>query len=232
MISAVIFDFDDTLERWSPAEAEADAQVASLAAKQYGLTQKAFLDAFNAAKAKYVHKTKRPIDMSRETWISTALHTLNADYDIPEVKSLEDAYWKKILEVSTLFPGTIEILQELSTQYTLCMFSDSDGYKPIKLERIKKLCIDQFFKKIVTSDDVFANKPDPAGWRLIMKQLQLRPQEIAMVGDHPEMDLLPAKQLGMKTIWTQEALQRDVHYPFVDKTILSIMALPDALKKL
>jgi len=54
---------------------------------------------------------------------------------------------------------------------------------------------------ILDSALVGVSKPDPAIFRAALERLQLPPEEVICVGDSFERDMIPAQELGMKTIW-------------------------------
>jgi len=54
---------------------------------------------------------------------------------------------------------------------------------------------------ILDSALVGVSKPDPAIFRAALERLQLPPEEVVCVGDSFERDMIPARELGMKTIW-------------------------------
>lgn len=61
------------------------------------------------------------------------------------------------------------------------------------------------FKEIVTAATVGENKPSDKGFRYILNKTQLPPEQHLMIGDRVEVDLTPAKKVGMKTclVWSQ-----------------------------
>lgn len=54
---------------------------------------------------------------------------------------------------------------------------------------------------ILDSALVGMSKPDPGIFRAALERLQLPPEEVICVGDSFERDMIPARELGMKTIW-------------------------------
>jgi len=74
------------------------------------------------------------------------------------------------------------------------------------------------FEEMVTSETVGVTKPDPAGFRYIMKKTGLPPSAHLMIGDRELVDVVPAKNLGMHTclVWsdTKSAIA-DVTLPTV-----------------
>lgn len=55
------------------------------------------------------------------------------------------------------------------------------------------------FVEIVTSEIVGDNKPSPKGFLYILDKTKLPPEQHLMIGDRIDVDLTPAKTLGMKT---------------------------------
>jgi len=59
---------------------------------------------------------------------------------------------------------------------------------------------DMVFEKIISAPDMVGKlKPDPASFKAALKHTGLKPTEHLMIGDRFEKDLLPAKELGMRT---------------------------------
>jgi len=57
-----------------------------------------------------------------------------------------------------------------------------------------------------------------------------------MVGDKPEMDLKPAKEMGMKTVWFKKghwaSLRKGKKFKFVDYEIKKLSNLPKILRRI
>lgn len=72
---------------------------------------------------------------------------------------------------------------------------------------VETLCADfgytPFLSVIVDSRRVGVCKPDPAIFAHALKELGREAGEVLMVGDSFERDVVPAKQLGMKTAWLE-----------------------------
>jgi len=59
----------------------------------------------------------------------------------------------------------------------------------------------ELLEVVLCSADQGIKKPDPAIFRLALDRLGLRPGEAAMIGDSLVSDIMPAKALGLKTLW-------------------------------
>jgi FMN phosphatase YigB (HAD superfamily) len=57
------------------------------------------------------------------------------------------------------------------------------------------------FDAVLCSEEVGLAKPDPALFRLALERLSAEPEEAAMVGDSLGSDIVPAKALGLRTVW-------------------------------
>lgn len=55
------------------------------------------------------------------------------------------------------------------------------------------------FEEIVTSELSGENKPSPAGFLYILKKTGLPPEQHLMIGDREQVDIEPARKLGMQT---------------------------------
>lgn len=232
MIKAIIFDLDNTLEEWLPFEDEVEELFSERLAEKYGLEAQKFKHVFDQIKVSYLHSRSLPQDYGRDMWFSETLAHFGI-YD-EDINSLVEQYWEELLAKVRLFPETTAVLEELAQEYRLAILSDSDGERYWKEQRIKRLGIEEYFDEILTSDDIGANKPHPRCFVETAKRLGVHPSECVMVGDHPEVDLVSAKELGMTTVWTREGLDeehRAKEYAYTDFVIDSISEVPGVVKK-
>lgn len=141
---------------------------------------------------------------------------------------LPDDYWqKKVLDLdleSVLKPDPdiYETLHTLHTKIPTSIFTN------LKLPKIDTLCsvlkIDKnWFKYILSGDDVEIRKPALDGFHLMIEKSQLPAGNILYVGDRVDVDIKPAKAVGMKTALVfSESPEAD--YSFVNfADILSVI---------
>lgn len=69
-----------------------------------------------------------------------------------------------------------------------------------KIRKIRKLKIDHFIDYLVSSDLSLADKPALSAFRYILRKMKLKPSETIYVGDQINIDINPAKKVGLKTI--------------------------------
>ena len=77
---------------------------------------------------------------------------------------------------------------------------------------------ESLFAEIVTSETVGDNKPSPKGFLYILEKTGLSLEQHLMIGDRIDVDLEPAKKIGMKTclVWSVTS------HPSVDVTIPTV----------
>lgn len=113
-------------------------------------------------------------------------------------------FWMRAFEemdVTTLLkPDSVVIkaLTSLKEQLPISIFTNFKREKVIVL--LEHLQIPaSLFTHILTGDDVPERKPDLAGFRKMIKLSKVPASEIMYVGDRLDVDIKPARQLGMKT---------------------------------
>ena len=103
------------------------------------------------------------------------------------------------------YPGVPEMLHSLRPHYQLGIVANQPPHFDA---RIKKLGLWGDFAIVIGSDDYGLRKPDPAIFLLALHKLGVQPAEAVMVGDRLENDIVPAKKLGLKTIWVKQGFAR------------------------
>lgn len=89
-------------------------------------------------------------------------------------------------------------LKKLKDKVPISLFTNlkSEGVDTtLKLINVDK----EWFTFIITGDDIQERKPSLGGFYAMIKLSQLPPEEILYVGDRVTVDILPAKEVGMKT---------------------------------
>ncbi|PLR87162.1 HAD-IA family hydrolase [Bacillus sp. V33-4] len=87
------------------------------------------------------------------------------------------------------FPGVENVLNHANKNVIMTHKERDDVWDILKYHRM-----DHFFADMVAGDDGFPRKPDPSSYRYLHEKHQI---DLA-IGDR-ELDILPAKMLGIKT---------------------------------
>jgi HAD superfamily hydrolase (TIGR01549 family) len=83
---------------------------------------------------------------------------------------------------------------------------------------------------VCTAKEAKAVKPNPKIYQTVLKKLRVKPSQAIMVGDTPEIDIIPPKKLGMKAIMLcRKGEKRTVKE--ADYVISSLTELPGIIAK-
>ena len=108
-------------------------------------------------------------------------------------------------ELEKLYPDTKMILEILSQKYKLGVIANQvAGTK----DRLDNWGIGKYFDVVVASAEAGCAKPDLKIFNLALEQAGCKPNEAVMIGDRLDNDVVPAKQLGMKTVWVRQGFAK------------------------
>ena len=121
------------------------------------------------------------------------------------IRSAAEAYgvvlpeWDNSLE--KLYDGARRVLSGLHGKYKLGIIANQTlGTQ----ERIDNWGIGQFFDVVIASAEAKCAKPDPMIFSMALKKANCKPIDAFMVGDRLDNDIIPAKKMGMKTVWVRQ----------------------------
>lgn len=75
-------------------------------------------------------------------------------------------------------------------------------------KRLENWGLRQYFEVIAASAEIGYAKPDKEIFEWAFKLAECTAQESVMVGDRLDNDIIPAKSLGMKTVWVKNGLAK------------------------
>lgn len=116
---------------------------------------------------------------------------------------LESCFWPIHLE--RVYPFAETVLHRLQKKYKLGIIANQ---LPGVEKRLVQYGISPFFDVVVSSAEVDCAKPDPEIFRIALDRAGCAPEEAMMIGDRPDNDILPAKALGMHTVWVRQGMFR------------------------
>jgi HAD superfamily hydrolase (TIGR01509 family) len=105
--------------------------------------------------------------------------------------------YKQYSEVSQLYSGTKELLTHLSQKFDLAILTNSNREEIT--QALQKFGILNYFKSILTLDEVKNPKPNPEGIRKAMSQMHYLPENTLYVGDSAT-DILTARAANVPAI--------------------------------
>lgn len=141
-------------------------------------------------------------------------HFLKATHDFPNLAALV-VFERSVKTMLGRLPGKKVLFSNAPAHYTDAILA---------ITGIRRL-----FDAIYTVESIrFQPKPDPRGFRLLLKAEGLNPHRCIMVEDSLP-NLHTAKRLGMKTVWISRSSRQPA---YVDARMASVLALPAYLRRL
>ncbi len=107
--------------------------------------------------------------------------------------------WKSQFEI--LYDDAKATLQQLKKQYKIGIIANQTlGCE----DRLKQLGIAKYIDLLVYSEKEGYSKPDLRLFEIALQRSGCKASDCYMIGDRIDNDIIPAKQLGMKTIWIRQ----------------------------
>jgi len=107
--------------------------------------------------------------------------------------------WDSSLE--KLYDGAFDIISYLYGKYKLGIIANQEVGTQ---ERIDNWGIGKFFDVVISSAEAGCAKPDLKIFSMALDKAGCRPEDAIMIGDRLDNDIIPAKKMGMKTVWVRQ----------------------------
>lgn len=220
-IDTVIFDYGGTLDtggrHWSEVLAECYTKTG------LSLTDEHFLEAYVSTERLL---GRQPIIDKKDNFTQTLTKKVNMQLrylqehrciNLP-VEELTDKSEQIVAmameEVETSIKMHKPILECLKKHYRLALVSNFYGNLNTVLEQFQ---LADYFTAIVESATFGVRKPDKQLYEWALRLLQVTPEKVVVIGDSVKNDMLPAQELGCRTIWftteknaTDKGMQRNM----------------------
>jgi len=117
---------------------------------------------------------------------------------------VDAAYFKQwwldnLWRFEEVYPRSYEVLNKLKEKYQLALITSGDV--AAQSSKLRHNHLEDYFCEILISENVGADKPDPAIYRLLLDKLQIKPEEAVFVGDTFSKDILGAARAGIRAIF-------------------------------
>jgi glucose-1-phosphatase len=120
---------------------------------------------------------------------------------------IEDAWFAMILDIPA---GRVKIVQELSKNYSVYLFSNTNKIHIDRLHRAFKteygIDFPSLFIKDYYSHEIHERKPDISSYQKVIELSGVNPEESIFIDDL-EKNIFGAQQAGLKTFWLKEGME-------------------------
>jgi putative hydrolase of the HAD superfamily len=194
MIKAILFDLDGTL-------LDRETSLQQFIAAQY--------DRFTPAlesipKQDYISRFME-LDCRGYVWKDKVYQSLLSEFSCEKLswQDLLKDYETQFIHSCVPFPHLQTTLEALKTAgYLLGMITN--GLETFQQRTIQGLGIEDYFDVILISETEGVRKPEAEIFSRALQRLGVKASESVFVGDHPTVDVLGAKNIGMKAVWKRD----------------------------
>jgi putative hydrolase of the HAD superfamily len=132
-----------------------------------------------------------------------------------------------------LHSDVLPALEALHDTYRLGLLANQEEW--IR-ETLSRDGLDRFFSIWIVSGELGVEKPDPAIFHAAVRAAQVAADRCAMVGDRLDNDIIPARAVGMRTVWLLRGEAPEQPTPqqldHADRSVRSLTELSAALQRL
>jgi putative hydrolase of the HAD superfamily len=205
----ILFDLDDTIlsaygrpdVAWGKVALEFSAHIAPLSpdalAARITAEAREFWD--DAARHK---EWRAKLDDARRIIVARAFAGLTAQgsFSTELRDAIADRFTRLRDEEMALFPGAYETLDELKRRgVRLALITNGAG--EVQRGKITRFALEQRFDHIQIEGEHGFGKPEEQAYRHALSVLELKPQDVWMVGDNLEWEVAAPQRLGIYAIW-------------------------------
>ncbi len=121
------------------------------------------------------------------------------DLELFKLHNVEKLKWNS--EYERLYADTEKCLRILSEKYNIGIIANQNIGSTARLEKFGIL---KYIDLVVASAEEGVAKPDKRIFEIALERANCKPNEAVMIGDRIDNDIIPAKAIGMKTIWIRQ----------------------------
>ena len=193
----ILLDIDNTLYDYKVAHIFSKNLVLEYCVSEFSLSEEKINFAYEKARKQvHVELSETAASHNRLLYFQKMLEILNVN---PMKYAIEiySKYWDSFLEELKPFDEIYNFLEKYKNR--ICLVTDLTAN--IQYRKIQKLGLEKYCDKLVTSEEAGREKPHPYMFMLALHKLNVRENEVCMIGDSFKKDILGATSLGIESIW-------------------------------
>ena len=144
-------------------------------------------------------------DVSEEYVLKKVVEYCNnnqkGDLAVIKLLGVEKPVWEHQYEI--LYKDTEMCLKDLSQKYKIGVIANQEFGTE---KRLIDFGIRKYIDVIVASAEEGVAKPDKRIFEIALKKAGCKAEKAVMIGDRIDNDIVPAKEMGMKTIWIKQGM--------------------------
>ncbi|MFW6026912.1 MAG: HAD family hydrolase [Candidatus Woesearchaeota archaeon] len=217
MKKGILFDLDNTLYNYDECHKNGLKESYKIIKSNYHLSFDEFCNYYHKARSE-IHKELNGYASShnRILYFQKIISFLNSDFNCDNILELYDSYYNGFFDEMILFEGVIDLLKKLKKKKIKTGIVTNLN-SLIQLKKINYLGISKYIDVVVTSEESSREKPHSSIFLLALHKLNVKPNEVIMVGDSIESDILGANSLNIDSLLLDKNFNIDLNEYFSDK---------------
>lgn len=192
----ILLDIDNTLYDYNLCHKYAFEQCIIWIFYNHKINKENFINAFNLSRKTINSRLKNTAaSHNRLLYFQLTLEKLNLN-PLKYSLDLYNCYWDNFLSIMTPFKDIDFIFEKYKN---ICFVTDLTVH--IQHRKIIKLGLSKYSNHIVSSEEAGCEKPNKVIFDLAIDKLNLKKNEVCMIGDNFEKDILGASQNNIASIW-------------------------------
>ena len=193
----ILLDIDNTLYSYKETHIKALEELVQYCCVKFNVTKEELKQAYKQGRKKvHFELIATASSHNRLLYIQKMLELLDIN-PLPNSLEIYNIYWNTFIKDIKVFDGVYMFLKKYKNN--ICIVTDLTAQ--IQYKKIKKLRFDKYINCIVSSEEAGKEKPHPFIFMLALQKLNLRSEDVCMIGDNYPKDVLGASNLGIKSIW-------------------------------
>ena len=220
-IKVISFDLDDTLWSGTDVIIHAEKTMTSwMVINTPKISQSLSNEELRSRKIQFIKsnpKLRYKISQARIQFLTD----LFSEFNYPQPKELAKECFQVFYDARqkvTLFENVIDVLTELNKKFTLIAITNGNA-------NVQAVGLEEYFDFCLNSEDFDFPKPHGDIFQAALAKAGISADQCLHVGDHPEHDMLGAKEVGIKTCWLEDGRHPWQHDFKADITITHVREL-------
>ena len=144
---------------------------------------------------------------NKEARFEVVLQKIIRQFEIPlnggiTLENLLEIYYLEVYSKRKLYPevmAVLNILKSMGVRMGVVSNTTNPGF--MKENEMQVAGLKPYFEFAIYSSDTPYRKPHPSIFELAIESLNMKPEEVLFVGDNIFLDVIGAKNVGMKSAW-------------------------------
>lgn len=230
-VEAVLFDLFDTLvlieknkDYYTPSLIKLHD---SLAKNRVNIPFEDFKRAYFEVRDRLYADTEKSLDEPHfNVRVMQVLQQFGYDFDVsaPVIKGATKAFADEFMHYVHLDNNAIDVLEALRREYKLGLISNF-AIPECAWRILEKFDLKKFFDVIVVSGAINKRKPSPDIFEKALNTLDVEASRAVFIGDMVGLDVIGAKNVGMKSVLIERRPSREGRHIEPDRIIKSLREL-------